>query len=326
MVLGIDKGPRSEGYVRAAKRMKIPYQLIDTKANDVMEQIRLVDGFIWHFSHMNPWEMRIAKAVLTSAQHMGKSVYPDIHTCWMFDDKISEKYLLEAIGAPMVPTYVFFSEESCERWLRHTSYPLVYKLAGGAGSIHVCLVKNYSEGCELMHKHFSHVLKTEVSEFQRTWRTHRFHDIWETLGRAVEERADTRGEILFQEYLPNNSYDIRVTTIGKKNLIFNRLVRDHDFRASGSGRISYAPSERDIQAIKIARELSNKLQTQTMTYDFLYDTDGEFKICEISYGFAEYAIHHTPGWYDDNLDFHEEKTDVFAEVVEMVAEGIHDGK
>jgi len=325
MILGIDKGPRSEGYVRAARRMQIPYKLIDAKANDVIEQIRSVDGFIWHWSHMNPWEKRIAKAVLTSAQQMGKAIYPDIHTCWMFDDKIYEKYLLEAIGAPLIPTYVFFTEKSCERWLRRAQYPLVYKLAGGAGSTNVRLVKDFQEARALMHGHFSHIAETEIATLWHKWKEKQFHNTWEVLDDVAEETMRTRGEVLFQEFLPNNAYDIRVTTIGKKNLIFNRLVRDHDFRASGSGLIDYAPSNQDIQAIKIARALSNKLQMQTMTYDFLYNPDGEFKICEISYGFAEYAIHHAPGWYDDNLKFYNEKTDVFGEVVEMVVEEIHNG-
>lgn len=216
MVLGIDKGLRSEGYIRAAKRMDIPYRLIDCKANDVMQQLRSVDAFIWHWSHMNSWEKRIARAVIVGAQNMGKAVYPDINTCWMFDDKVYEKYLLESVGAPIIPTYLFFDEKQCERWLWHAKYPLVYKWAGGAGSTNVKLVRDFSEGKELTHRHFSHVVETGFSTLHRAVATRHFDNIREQFNLDVNESMNIRGVVLFQEYIPNNTYDIRVTTIGEK--------------------------------------------------------------------------------------------------------------
>lgn len=326
MILGIDKGVRSEGYIRAAKRMDIPYRLIDCKANDVMQQLRSVDGFIWHWSHMNSWEKRIARAVIIGVQNMGKAVYPDINTCWMFDDKVYEKYLLESIGAPIIPTYLFFDEKQCERWLRHAKYPLVYKWAGGAGSTNVRLVRNFSEGNELMHKHFANIVETEFTTLHHVVAVGHCNNIWEQFNLNVIENMNIRGVVLFQEFVPNNPYDVRVTTIGEKNLIFKRYVRDNDFRASGSGKIDYVVSELDVQAIKIARNITNMIQAQTMTYDFVFDQNGEFKICEMSYGFAEYAIHQAPGWYDSNLIFREERTDVFEDVLKMVVRGMENEK
>lgn len=40
---------------------------------------------------------------------MGIKSCPDENTCWHFDDKIGHKYLLEAIDAPLAPSYVFYN-------------------------------------------------------------------------------------------------------------------------------------------------------------------------------------------------------------------------
>lgn len=45
--------------------------------------------------------------------------------------------------------------------------------------------------------------------------------------------------ILFQEYLPDNEFDTRVTVIGNRAFAFRRFNRKKDFKASGSGEIDY---------------------------------------------------------------------------------------
>jgi glutathione synthase/RimK-type ligase-like ATP-grasp enzyme len=76
---------------------------------------------------------------------MGLQVFPDTDTCWHFDDKIAQKYLLEAIGAPLVPTYVFYEEDEALAWLRGATYPLVRKLRAGPGSRNGRLIRDYAE-------------------------------------------------------------------------------------------------------------------------------------------------------------------------------------
>lgn len=46
MVLGIEKGMRSRKYSEAARKMNIPYVLIDYTKNNAIEKIRKVDSFI----------------------------------------------------------------------------------------------------------------------------------------------------------------------------------------------------------------------------------------------------------------------------------------
>lgn len=316
MLLGIEKGSRSNGYVLAAEKLGIKYCLIDCNDNNVMDKIRNVDAFIWHFSHQIPREKRIFRAIIQSAEIMRKRVYPDINTSWMFDDKAYEKYLLEALEAPVVPTYLFFNANEAKDFLSKSSYPVVFKLPGGAGSVNVKLIKHYEEGVELVHKSFYEVIDNDMQKDIDGF-LHKNYDLRD----VYMNLQNNKGMVLFQKFLPNNMYDIRVTTIGNKNFIYNRYVRNNDFRASGSGKLNYSPSVRDLEAIPIAREISNKIGAQTMTYDFLYDENGELKICEMGYGFVEKLIHDEAGWYDENLNYYAGKINVFEEVVRMVVYG-----
>lgn len=49
--------------------------------------------------------------------------------------------------------------------------------------------------------------------------------------------------VYFQKFLPNNTYDIRITVIGERCFGFIRYNRENDFRASGSGKIEYDTSK-----------------------------------------------------------------------------------
>lgn len=323
MLLGIEKGNRSKDYVTAAKIMGIPYKLIDAKSSYVIDNIKDIDALIWHWSQENAHEKRSAYAIIKSVEMKGIKVYPNSNTCWMFDDKIFEKYLLEAAEVPMIKTMVFYEYEKAIRWLKTQTFPLVYKLSHGAGSTNVRLVHNYEEAKKICKIHFSTFLDPEFFLNLYYKKIKNIEDIKEYFKKPLKKYGNNnRGSILFQEFLPDNSYDIRVTVVGKKYYIFRRYVRENDFRASGSGKIDYCVDECDLEAIKIAVELSNKINVQTMAYDFLYDKNHMLKICEISYGFVGNAINRTPGWYDENLIYHKEKTDVYKEIINLLVDEI----
>lgn len=321
MRIGIDKGYRSRKYVVAAKNMKIPYKLLDCTASNVMEQLKSVDALIWHWTQDSYIDKRIAVHIIRSAELMGKKVYPNIDTCWMFDDKISEKYILEAVGAPYVESIVFFDRKSAFNWLRKQKFPVVYKLPQGAGSINVRLINNEKEAEQVCRMHFSFWGRPSMG--MRLYYADRniFGKIFlETFWNERYRYEDNnKGYILFQRFVPGNAYDVRVTIIGERGIIYRRGVRDNDFRASGSGKIDYNVSKQDIQAIPIARRISRLINSQTMTYDFLYDGE-ELKIVEMSYGFVAKSVHDAPGWYDPEMNFHSESTDVHKLVIRNLIE------
>src|SRR5690625_841285 len=194
-----------------------------------------------------------ARKILFALEHAGVRIFPDFRTGWHFDDKVAQKYLLEAIGAPLVPSYVFYDKEQALTWARSTSYPKVFKLKGGAGSANVKLVRSRKQAERLIRKAFGR----GFSQFDR-WghlreRIRRYRDgqdgligIAKGLGRLViptqfsKLQNREKGYGYFQAIIPDNAYDTRVVVVGNKAVAEKRIIRTNDFRASGRASISFA--------------------------------------------------------------------------------------
>ncbi len=112
----------------------------------------------------------------------------------------------------------------------------------------------------------------------------------------------SKNYVLFQKFLPKNSFDTRVTTIGKRIFAFRRFTRENDFRVSGSGNIDYYIDKIDPNLLELALTISKEMNFQSMAYDFLYNEDGSPEICEISYSYVDKAIYDCPGYWDENLN------------------------
>ena len=110
--------------------------------------------------------------MIYSLETAGIKCFPDFHTVWHFDDKVGQKYLLESIGAPLVPSYVFYSKKDALEWVEHTDFPKVFKLRGGAGSSNVILAHTPQEARSLIKKSFGkgfpqNSIRTLLSEYKR---------------------------------------------------------------------------------------------------------------------------------------------------------------
>lgn len=230
----------------------IAYERVDCHASDVIERLRDVDGLMWHHGQMNPRDLIAAKAVLSSLEHAGFPVFPDWRTAWHFDDKVAQKYLLEAIDAPLVPTWVFLDERSAMDWIETTSFPKVFKLRGGAGSANVRLVHGPDEARRLVRRAFraGFAKNGAVGSLKERWRKVRLGKapVWEAakgVARFLRPPAFAgvlgreRGYAYFQEFLANNESDTRIIIIGDKAFALKRYVRADGFRGPSSRRIWY---------------------------------------------------------------------------------------
>jgi spore maturation protein CgeB len=113
------------------------------------------------------------------------------------------------------------------------------------------------------------------------------------LARSLEEVSYPT---IAQEFCDNNDRDLRLNVIGHRVMGFERLNRDNDFRASGSGRIVY-PNDFDPQAMNLVFEISLKHNFECMAYD-LVKRNGEWVIVEMSYAFLDTAVLNSPFYYD----------------------------
>jgi len=114
--------------------------------------------------------------------------------------------------------------------------------------------------------------------------------------------------VYFQDFIPENDSDIRIIVIGDRAFAIKRMVRDGDFRASGSGKIVYEKVLIPEEAIQKTFELNYKLQTQSVAVDWVHNKDkNEYELVEISYAFARKAYLNCPGYWDSKLNWYEGK-------------------
>jgi len=306
-------GSFSDRWIPYCETRKIPYKLVNCYESDIIRQMSDCDALMWHFYHAGAKDVKFAKQLLYSLQAAGKKVFPDFHTMWHFDDKVGQKYLLEAIGAPLVPSDVFYSKKKAHEWARKTIYPKVFKLRVGAGSDNVRLVLTKSDAFRLINKAFSHGFPQydPLSGLKERWRKFRLGrgsalSVLKGVVRFVyptdysHMAGREKGYVYFQDFIPENNHDIRVVVIGDKAFAIKRMVRENDFRASGSGNILYEKEHFDDDTIDLAFKVAEKLQSQCVAFDFL-SFNGKPVIVEMSYGFAPAGYDPCTGYWDKNL-------------------------
>ncbi len=313
-------GSYSDRWIDYCKQNNYNYKLVDCYKSDIFKQLDGCTHFLWHFKHSRLKDMLFAKQLLYSISNMGIKVFPNYNTVWHFDDKIGQKYLLESIGAPLVNSYVFYDKISALEGVNKASYPFVFKLRGGAGSSNVKLIKSKAQALKVINVAFSKGFysKPPAHRMKENWikfkRNKSFSYIRETLGglknylfQTHQQKLDNKiekGYLYFQEFLPTNDFDIRIVVIGNRANASKRVVRENDFRASGSGLSLYSKDEIDERCVKIAFEISKKLNSQSVAFDFIFGKNNEPKIVEISYATPTKVHDPCEGYWDNNLKWY----------------------
>jgi hypothetical protein len=318
--LGIHVRPGgfSDRWLEYCDEKRVPFIPVDCHSSHVLEQLRQVDGLLWHWLNGEPDDLQCAPRLIPAAERMGIHVFPNSATCRHYDDKIAQKYLLEAIEAPLIPTWVFYDLDAALAWIEHASFPSVFKLARGAGSQNVRLVRSAAEARTLARRAFGAGFPSWPGPFrdiQTRARKHmRSRDLARALGRLPRTLADIRyrrrvmprekGYVLFQEFVPGNRFDTRITVIGDRAFGFTRDVRSGDFRASGSGAIVYDRARIDLACVRIAFGVTRQLGAQSLAFDFVRQGDRPL-IAEISYTYLSEPVHRCSGYWTPELEWHE---------------------
>lgn len=332
-------GSFSDRWIAYCQQKSIDYKIVNCYDSDIVEQVKDCDALMWHHHHGDYKDVLTAKRILFALEHAGVKVFPNFHTGWHFDDKVAQKYMLEAMDAPMIPSYVFYDKKEALDWAETTTYPKVFKLKGGAGAANVKLVRSKKDAIKLINTAFG----KGFSQFNRFGNLHERYRKYKSgkdsllgvakgLGRLLiptdfaKWQSRERGYVYFQEFVPNNSFDIRIIVIGDKAFAIKRMTRENDFRASGSGNIIFDKNQIDESCVQISFDVNNKLNCQSVAYDFVFDENNNPLIVEISYGFAMEAYNACPGYWDSSLQWHEGKFNPQGWMVEGMVNSIEINK
>ena len=302
--------------------------LMDIDEADFWEKVESLDYFIYRYS-LNDDQKQIAEKILPVIEkYYGVKVFPDENTRWSYDDKLKEVFLFKQNSFPFVDSWVFFNAENALKWAKHAKYPIVFKLRSGSRSQNVLLVSNYDECKEIITTMFSEGVYSEKLSFPGITSRLDFSIKKWLRGKGVQlkhiaQREETndfwslhKNYVMFQKFLPGNTFDTRITIVGDYAFGARRFTRKDDFRASGSNMASFDKSAIDTRMIEIAFRISNEFHFQSMGYDFIYDENNNPKIVEISYTYPNKVIDNADGCWKDDLSYH--KNNYFTEYYHLL--------
>lgn len=315
----------SDRWIKYCDEKGIPYKIVNCYSSDIIQQMDDCDALMWNWNQNEYRATLMARQLTISLELRGKKLFPDFKTGWHHDDKVGQKYLLEAIDAPLIKSHVFYYKKEAEEWLDKATFPKVFKLRGGAGSINVKLVRTRAEAQELVNKAFGSGflqidgkarLKDKFWVLKRDKNLAAIKGVFKGIGRLfihtelAKYSQKEKGYIYFQDFAAGNTYDTRLVVIGNRCVGIRRYVRENDFRASGSGIMKHDPELFDKRSIQIAFDITKKLGLQSVAFDFIWDND-EPKIVEISYTYSMGIAYDTcPGYWDSDLQWHPDKVNL----------------
>jgi glutathione synthase/RimK-type ligase-like ATP-grasp enzyme len=312
----------SEKFKTLLVRNSIPHRLIDPNSESLLSDLKECSHLLFHHSQGDT-DLKIYDTIHNIATRVfGIKCLPDFDSFWQYEDKIKEYYLLKSHDFPTVDSHVFWNIEHADAFIKNAKYPIIAKLSKGAASSNVVLVKTQEEAKAINKQVFIQGVRAgklnSRSNLRSLWSTGVYQYGKRSLRSLLIDTGVLKDKsyypewqiqkdaVLYQKYLPNNSFDQRIHIIGNRATGFRRFVRDNDFRASGSRKFDFDPKNIDPRCIEISFAISKKFNFSSMGYDFIYDEDNNPCINEFGYCFADYVIEKLPGYWDEDLVWHEE--------------------
>lgn len=257
-------------YERYCSRIGVGSTLVDLLADDWVDNISGCDYVVFKGT-MDSENIRILKERLYFLEKiLGKTAVPNWASYWHFDSKGIQRDLFRVQELRIPKTLVIGSSRDIFA-MSHFPERVVLKEPSGSSSDSVRLVRN-----------------TPLRRWRmRQWLLdapiyRRSDSVLRRLGLKVRRPTQK----IVQELIENEGYDIRIVTIGFEYVyVFRRLVREHDFRASGSGRIDQSWDDRYLPLMKMLLAYSKKMEFNTMAYDVVLDKDGVPYVLEMSGSF-----------------------------------------
>jgi glutathione synthase/RimK-type ligase-like ATP-grasp enzyme len=278
--------PRWTKYCRFFENNSFDYDLYNIHAHDWIERAGGYDIIVGFFScafwHLQ--EMREKYHFLET--YLGKTTYPSSGHANLYEDKCLESYIAKVYSVPFVTTYVSYDKANALSLVENLTYPVVSKIVPASGSIGVELVRTREQGRRVVEQAFSrNGRRTHLNCFRQ------------------------KNYVYFQDYVPNDGYDIRAITVGKWAFGYYRRVLEGDFRASGMNQLE--SRELPVEALKIARDVNKIIRSPVLAVDMLRGLDGRYRIIEFSPIFEiidipeQLSLNGVPGAYifDGNESF-----------------------
>lgn len=224
-------------------------------------------------------------------------------------------------------SYFFYSIKDLKHLLKtydsEMKYPIVIKTAQGAGSVGVALVHSREEllkKAEKMGKiSYNGIIFSTKDKIRSTlgslYRKSRQMDFL--------EKAKPREKLILQSFLPDLKHDYKVLIFGEKYYLLRRKVREHDFRASGSGKLEFPDKLTSIeeQVLDLAYKGYEAINTPLLSLDIAHDGTISHMLELQCMNFGPYTLQFSNGFYQKKQgqwDYQKKKSILEEEIAEAV--------
>lgn len=249
--------PRWTKCCRFLENNSFPYKFYDLQAFDWLEKAEKFDICIGILSNDQFHLQEMRSKYFTLEYSLGKTCFPSYEHLLLYENKTLEAYLARAAGIQFPPTHIFFKEAEAFQAIKHLRFPLISKIDPGSGSRGVEWVRNQKRALHIIRQSFSrngratHLLTLRQKDY-----------------------------VYFQNYIPNDGYDIRVILVGNFMFGYYRKVLRGDFRASGMDQVEKRalPPE----AIKLALSVNKIVKSPLLVVDMVHGADGKYYVIEFS--------------------------------------------
>ena len=244
-------------YERFLRNNGFNFEYYDVHRSDWLEAAKGFDVIIWATEGKAPQIEEQKRKTYIFEKFSGKLCFPSYDTLMWHEDKIFQYECLQIFNFPAIRTFISYSAPEALDWIQRSKYPLVSKQPVGAGSLGVELIKDSRQARAAVRQSFSSAGRPTYWPYFRQ-----------------------KDYVYLQNFQPNEGYDLRVIVVGNRVFGYYRDVPQGEYRASGMGlvRKGALPDE----AVRLAMDVSRKLDLVVVAVDMLRDTDGKFQIIEMS--------------------------------------------
>jgi len=250
--------PKWTKHCRFLDHNSFDYEIYNVYAHDWIEKAKEFDiilGFLgsqfWYLQEMRDKYYFLEK-------FLGKTTYPSAEHAILYENKEIEAYIAKLHNLQFAKTFVSHDREDALSIIETLRYPFISKIVPASGSMGVEMVQSPEQARKIVEQAFS---RNGRQTFYNSFRQKNY--------------------VYFQEYVPNNGYDIRAIIVGDKwGFGYYRKVLDGDFRASGMHTEEYR--QLPEEPLRICRKVNEIIKSPMLAVDMVYGQDSSYHIIEFS--------------------------------------------
>ena len=277
VIQDLESYPRWTKYLRFLEKNGFPCGIFDLHARNWLEEASQYDVFMGLIGCDLATLIEQRKKFFILEQYLGKICYPSTAHLMLYEDKTLEGYIAESAGFPLARTHISHQKDDALAMIKTLSYPVISKFETSSGSVGVQLVRNQRQAEKIVRQAFS------------------------IYGRATHRLYQREKDVVFfQDFIPNDGYDIRCILVDNMAFGYYRKVLKGDFRASGMNQALW--HDLPEETIRIAWQMNQVIKSPILVVDMVHGLDDKYYVIEYSINcvidtLEQLIVDETPGMY-----------------------------